>query len=450
MFKDIKTIIIFFSFIAFSKPISSQIWDDIGFSPNKDINSVVPRVLFSESDTSKLYVGGNFIYTNFIMSHGIVTYDNNNGWQPLGSSLIDVLDIIKFNNDIYVGAYNGIFRWSGNKWDTIGLNDVGGIAKLFVFNNELYAGGVYNKIDTTISNGLSKWNGTSWAQVGDYKKKCFGTIYDINVYNGELYVFGQLTDTLGVPMNIARFDGQKWHRVTNLFNSSMDAIETTVIYNNELYVAGPFGKYQGSAFNFIAKFNGSTWSNVGIDGVTGLFSNSNGQIHKLRVIDNKLYAVGVFSHADNIDAQYIASWDGVKWCGYGNGFDNRITEIVKANGTIFIGGGFWTYNTDSILRVAKWVGGNFVDTCAFSVGIEELNNNIHFSIYPNPTTSIINITDENNQLQNATIVIKNCLGQTVYSIPFSNQIDLSNLSAGMYFLTVEDKHNKKTIKIIKQ
>ena len=32
----------------------------------------------------------------------------------------------------------------------------------------------------------------------------------------------------------------------------------------------------------------------------------------------------------------------------------------------------------------------------------------------------------------------------------SNQIDLSNLSAGMYFLTVEDKHNKKTIKIIKQ
>jgi hypothetical protein len=448
MSKTRKTIILF-SFLVFTKLISAQIWADINFSPNKDANSVVPFVLFSENDSSKLYVGGNFIYTNFVMTHGIVTYDNINGWMPFGTTLPYILDIIKFNNNIYVCGNDGVFKWNGIKWDTIGLNDVGAVSKLFVFNNELYAGGVYNKIDTTISHGLTKWNGTSWTQVGDYKKKCFGTIYDINVFNGELYVFGQLTDTLGLPMNIARFDGQDWHRVTNLFNGGMDAIETSAVYNNELYVGGLFGKYQGSAFNFIAKYNGSSWSDVGINGVTGLFGNSNGQIHKLRVIDGKLYTVGVFSYADNIEAQYISSWDGMKWCGYGNGFDNRITEIVKANDAIFIGGGFWTYNTDSVLRVAKWIGGNFVDTCSSSVGIEYLNNELNFLIYPNPTNGILNISDEENALQDATIQIKNYLSQVVYTNSFTNQIDLSHLSSGMYFLTIQNKDLFKTFKIIR-
>ena len=58
--------------------------------------------------------------------------------------------------------------------------------------------------------------------------------------------------------------------------------------------------------------------------------------------------------------------------------------------------------------------------------------------------------DENNPLQNATIQIKNHLGQFVFTAPFTSQINLSCLSAGMYFLTIQDKFNKKTVKIIKQ
>jgi hypothetical protein len=85
-----------------------------------------------------------------------------------------------------------------------------------------------------------------------------------------------------------------------------------------------------------------------------------------------------------------------------------------------------------------------------SVGVKEYTNFKNLKIYPNPTTSIINIVDENNQLQNSTIQIQNYLGQLVFSSPFNSQIDLRSLSAGMYFLTIEDKGNKKTIKIIKQ
>ncbi|MCF8424669.1 MAG: T9SS type A sorting domain-containing protein [Bacteroidia bacterium] len=89
--------------------------------------------------------------------------------------------------------------------------------------------------------------------------------------------------------------------------------------------------------------------------------------------------------------------------------------------------------------------------CDFTTGIFE--NTHHFnsiSIYPNPTISILNIIDKQNQFQNATIQIKNYLGQVIFTTPFTSQINLQNLSAGMYFLTVKDKDYLKTVKIIKE
>jgi len=73
-----------------------------------------------------------------------------------------------------------------------------------------------------------------------------------------------------------------------------------------------------------------------------------------------------------------------------------------------------------------------------------------FALYPNPTNSIINIIDESNQLQNATIQIQNNLGQVVFKTSFKEQIDISHLSSGMYFLSIEDKGIKTTRKFVKE
>lgn len=81
---------------------------------------------------------------------------------------------------------------------------------------------------------------------------------------------------------------------------------------------------------------------------------------------------------------------------------------------------------------------------------QNTTNNNSISIYPNPTNSFINIDDKNNQFQNSTIEIKNYLGQIVFTTPFTSQINLSNLSVGMYFLTIQDKSSSKTVKIIKE
>lgn len=82
--------------------------------------------------------------------------------------------------------------------------------------------------------------------------------------------------------------------------------------------------------------------------------------------------------------------------------------------------------------------------------IAEPNFNKYFTIHPNPTNSILNIIDENNQFQNTIIQIKNPLGQVVFTTPFTSQINLSNLSTGIYFLTIQNGTIIKTAKIIKQ
>jgi hypothetical protein len=89
-------------------------------------------------------------------------------------------------------------------------------------------------------------------------------------------------------------------------------------------------------------------------------------------------------------------------------------------------------------------------SCGYPTSVSKISNELgDISIYPNPANSIINIVDEFNQLQNATIQIKNYLGQLVFSSPFVNQVNLQSLSAGMYFLTIDSNFDKKVIKIIK-
>jgi hypothetical protein len=65
------------------------------------------------------------------------------------------------------------------------------------------------------------------------------------------------------------------------------------------------------------------------------------------------------------------------------------------------------------------------------------NKNALLKFFPNPTNSILNITDEQNQFQNSNIDIKNALGQTVLSFPFRPEIDVSQLSTGVYFLQIK-------------
>jgi hypothetical protein len=95
------------------------------------------------------------------------------------------------------------------------------------------------------------------------------------------------------------------------------------------------------------------------------------------------------------------------------------------------------YGNTNYGMVAKMQNMGYADTCTSSfVGIAELRAGETLKIYPNPTSSTLNIEGEQSQLQNTIIKITNNLGQVVIQNSFTNQIDVSFLPVGYYFICI--------------
>jgi hypothetical protein len=87
-----------------------------------------------------------------------------------------------------------------------------------------------------------------------------------------------------------------------------------------------------------------------------------------------------------------------------------------------------------------------------SLATEEIKvSNTDFSIYPNPTTNLVNINLANNT-DVATITISNILGETVKTNTMTgvnSQLSLESLINGVYFITLETTNNRVTKSIVK-
>ena len=88
---------------------------------------------------------------------------------------------------------------------------------------------------------------------------------------------------------------------------------------------------------------------------------------------------------------------------------------------------------------------------ATSVGIEENNKTIS-GIYPNPAADQLNVRLNNAGVMN-TINVVNMLGQDLYSVQTDEQlinINLSNYTKGIYFITVNNASGSSTAKFVKE
>ena len=80
-----------------------------------------------------------------------------------------------------------------------------------------------------------------------------------------------------------------------------------------------------------------------------------------------------------------------------------------------------------------------------SVGIDENTSIAAVNVYPNPATSLINVSYQLVNAEDVTIVMTNSIGQVVYSEKMNDnqlgrhtlKIETSNLSAGMYMLNIK-------------
>jgi hypothetical protein len=107
-----------------------------------------------------------------------------------------------------------------------------------------------------------------------------------------------------------------------------------------LYAGGWFTTAAGNPANYIAQWNGSSWSALG-SGMGG--GDGNGPyVFALAVSGNTLYAGGSFTTAGGNAATNIAQWNGSSWAPLGSGMNNLVSALAVSGNTLYAGGDFTT------------------------------------------------------------------------------------------------------------
>ncbi len=407
-----------------------------------------PYALQTDTSTDVLYILGQFQFIDGIPTNGIVKFDGNT-WDSVGTrfQLYPISTMLENENKLYVGG-GGLAIWNGLEWSIVPSNGL--IRSLYPYQGHLLVGGLYSTIGVDSLSSLAAFDGQGWHDAfgtQDFFRGKQNAVSSFQEYNNELYIAGNI-DNLGTMKEIMKWDGNSWTDVGGgIGGGGMCHINDLEVYQGELFVGGYFNEADGSPGNNIARWNGVRWSNVG----EGL---GQGQVFKLYTFEGRLYASGQFQTAGGVPATFIAFWDGTGWCSFGGSIDNVITGMAAYQGDLYVAGGFWTMNADSIRGIAKWIGGNYVDTCVYTpMGLQASQLNSLYMIAPNPTNSSFTMTLPAN-ISTCTLKIDDITGREVAASRTYRAgdppVDVTHVSDGLYFVEVRVKDRVEVIKLVKE
>lgn len=302
-------------------------WSALGNGVNSDVYTIA----VSGSD---VYVGGSFTYVC-----GNLTCDSGNA------------------------TVNRIAKWNGSTWSALGHGVAGGgpsVDAIVVNGSDVYVGGSFTQTcgnddcsSYIAANRITKWNGSAWSTLGnglDYP------IHALAMNGGDLYAGGEFTHLCGneacntgnVSANrLAKWNGASWAALGNGVNHWVLAL---AVSGSNVYAGGLFTQLCGNAacdtgnvtVNYIANWNGS--------GLSAVSNGIGGPVNALGASGSDLYAGGNFTqvcgnaacNSGNVTVNEIAKWNGSSWSALANGLNSVVNEIVVSGSDVYAAGAFAT------------------------------------------------------------------------------------------------------------
>ena len=127
----------------------------------------------------------------------------------------------------------------------------------------------------------------------------------------------------------------------------------------------------------------------------------------------------------------------------GNSISYNISNVKKI-----------TFNNGNVLVESPASIDNFLISGTRKITFQQHITNVNdwlqlntYTVYPNPCVNILNIK---GLLPNTIFRIINLNGSDVLTGTATNKIDVSQLQTGVYFITLINQQNHKTLKFIKQ
>lgn len=161
--------------------------------------------------------------------------------------------------------------------------------------------------------------------------------------SGNVYAGGGFTTAGGSPANyVAKWNGSTWTALPGM-SGDVYSLATDAVGN--VYAGGAFG---------VVKWNGSAWSSIGSIGSTGyvvsLATDASGNV----------YAGGYFTTVNGDPFSNVAKWNGSSWSALGLGTSYDVFALTTdSSGNVYAGGAFGTAGGIVVNRVAKWNGSSW-------------------------------------------------------------------------------------------
>ena len=441
------------------------------------------NAIYYDSTDNSTYLGGFYYRIDTDTIWGIGKYQNGQ-WYRMGNGINwdrsipfcsscwpnPVKDIIKYHDTLYITgeisfsgntALNGISWWDGNNWQPVigntGSNGMYGYGEKFeIYNDELYIMGSFDTIAGVVAHSIAKYDGTSWQPVHDLpiisQFSNSNHIYDMELYNGELYLGGTFVNSSTNIYNLIKWDGSNW--VFPGFGAyGIADVSKLFIFQGELYVTGQWSEYYNAnnIGHCIAKYNGSSWTAVG-EGAF-FYPNNLGAIRSYAIKNNDLYLGGSFDFCNSITAYNFIKYDGNFWCSIDTTFQASGCPVVMKfiNDTLFVGGPL-----AANMGFCYCIDENYTDNCsADQTGFESQgNNNPLVNIYPNPVENKLIVNSMGSfELGELEYKIINVQGQLMKFGNITDEnfiIHISDIASGVYFIQIQYKEQLQNFKIIKK
>ena len=209
----------------------------------------------------------------------------------------------------------------------------------------------------------------------------YTSVHAIAVVENNVYVGGRFGRAGGVPASgIARWDGSSWSNVGGGLDNCQGALCFPTLYTlaakgNDLYAGGNFASIGGVPANRVARWDGNKWSPVGAgiqicdpgyDCVT---------VTSMAVTATDVYAVGRIitdiSRAGTATLDGLTKWNGNKWDilgGVSGAGPTLSLNTVQTTGTrTYVGGNFTLAGVIGAHNIASWDGNNWI---AMGTGVQ--------------------------------------------------------------------------------
>jgi hypothetical protein len=277
-------------------------------------------------------------------------------------------DVFTVSFDVAVGRLERVAAWNGAGWmvpapagDPPGLMD-GAARALALRGRDLYVGGDFQSVNGVRANGIARWDGQTWSSLG---AGVDGRVWAIAVGGEDVYVGGDFTSAGGAPASgVARWDGRGWSALGAGIGGRRDASGAPTVFalawsGGSLYAGGRFSTAGGVVVNGIARWNGHDWTKLG-DGVrSGGFD---GVVYALAARGDELYAGGQFLSAGAAPAENIARWNGSAWAALGGGVRGNLEKVLAlglVGKDLYVGGVFNRAGGVPAFNLARWNAGGW-------------------------------------------------------------------------------------------